>query len=123
MPDLARRVEDGVLCLTLDRPETRNALTDELSAVRHVMARANPGDIVVVCVDQHGVVMNELETMTKQAQPGTRTADSLADPDLDPTTLSAEAQVSGEEATDQDLADHDLGEVDPEAAHAGSTTQ
>ncbi|MDT0215180.1 cyanophycin synthetase [Rothia sp. ARF10] len=99
-------------------------VTDELSAVRHVMARANPGDIVVVCVDQHGVVMNELETMTKQAQPGTRTADSLADPDLDPSTLSAEAQVSGEEATDQDLADHDLGEVDPEAAaHAGSTTQ
>ncbi|MEO7268024.1 MAG: hypothetical protein ABIW49_02330, partial [Knoellia sp.] len=44
---------------------------------------------------------------TKQAQPGTHTADSLADPDLDPSTLSAEAQVSGEEATDQDLAEHD----------------
>ncbi|WP_404382609.1 cyanophycin synthetase [Knoellia locipacati] len=96
-------------------------VTDELSAVRHVMARANPGDIVVVCVDQHGVVMNELETMTQQAQPGTHTADSLADPDLDPSTLSAEAQVSGVEATDQDLADHDLGELESEPQPAGTT--
>ncbi|MEO7267643.1 MAG: cyanophycin synthetase, partial [Knoellia sp.] len=54
---------DGARCRQVE------VVTEELSAVRHVMARANPGDIVVVCVDQHGVVMNELETMTKQAQP------------------------------------------------------
>ena len=57
--------------------------------------------------------MNELETMTKQAQPGTHTADSLADPDLDPIVLSAEAQVSGVEATDQDLAEHEADEPEP----------
>ncbi|CAN7434660.1 cyanophycin synthetase [Knoellia sp. LjRoot47] len=108
---------DGARCRQVE------IVTDELSAVRHVMARANPGDIVVVCVDQHGVVMNELETMTQQAQPGTHTADSLADPDLDPSTLQAEAQVSGEEATDQDLADHDLAEPESETTPqpAGTT--
>ena len=72
---------------------------DEIAAVRHVMARANPGDLVVLCVDNHGGVMKELEEMTHQAQPGTHTAASLADPDLDPQALSQAALASGDEAT------------------------
>ncbi len=71
---------------------------DEIAAVRHVMARANPGDLVVLCVDNHGGVMKELEEMTHQAQPGTHTAASLADPDLDPQALSQAALASGDEA-------------------------
>ena len=124
--ETAALVAEGAKAAMADGARCRQVeiVTDELSAVRHVMARANPGDIVVVCVDQHGVVMNELETMTQQAQPGTHTADSLADPDLDPSTLSAEAQVSGVEATDQDLADHDLAEYDTESSsQPGSGTK
>ena len=71
---------------------------DETAAVRHVMARANPGDIVVLSVDQHAAVMAELESMTKQAQPGTHTQDSVGDPDLDPTTLQEEAKEAGDTA-------------------------
>ena len=43
---------------------------DEIDAVRHAMARANPGDLVVICVDQHPAVMAELETWSSQAQAG-----------------------------------------------------
>ena len=59
--------EPGVRCRQVE------IVLDETEAVRHVMARANPGDIVVLCVDQHAAVMAELESMTKQAQPGTHT--------------------------------------------------
>lgn len=71
---------------------------DEIAATRHVMARANPGDLVVLCVDNHGGVMQELEAMTHQAQPGTHTSGSIADPDLDPHALSEAARTSGEQA-------------------------
>ena len=30
---------------------------DEIEAVRHAMSRANRGDLLVVCVDQHPLVM------------------------------------------------------------------
>ena len=59
--------EPGVRCRQVE------IVLDETAAVRHVMARANPGDIVVMSVDQHAAVMAELESMTKQAQPGTHT--------------------------------------------------
>ena len=35
---------------------------DEIEAVRHAMARANPGDLVVLCVDKHAAVLAELES-------------------------------------------------------------
>ena len=54
---------------------------DEIQAVRHVMARANPGDIVVLCVDQHAAVMAELESMSHQAQPGAHLGEAVGDPD------------------------------------------
>ncbi len=54
---------------------------DEVSAVRHCVARANPGDIVVLCVDQHAKVVAELETITHAAQAGARATDRAGDPD------------------------------------------
>ena len=43
---------------------------DEIEAVRHAMARANKGDLVVICVDKHAEVMAELENWSPQAQAG-----------------------------------------------------
>jgi cyanophycin synthetase len=56
---------------------------EEIEAVRHAMARANRGDLVVICVDKHAEVMTELENWAPQAQPGAGvTADApAADPD------------------------------------------
>ena len=54
--------------------------------------------VVVLTVDQHAAVMSELESMTKQAQPGTHTRDSVGDPDLDPETLQEEAKEAGDSA-------------------------
>ena len=39
------------------------------------MSRANPGDLVVVCVDKHPTVMAELENWSNQAQAGSGTND------------------------------------------------
>ncbi|GAA4402655.1 cyanophycin synthetase [Fodinibacter luteus] len=88
----SRMGEPGVRCRQVE------IVLDETEAVRHVMARANPGDIVVLTVDQHAAVMAELEEMTKRAQPGTHTRDSVGDPDLDPETLQEEARESGDTA-------------------------
>jgi cyanophycin synthetase len=84
--------EPGVRCRQVE------IVLDEGEAVRHVMARANPGDIVVMNVDQHAAVMSELEAMTKQAQPGTHTRDSVGDPDLDPEALQEVAKEAGDSA-------------------------
>src|SRR3954467_12304693 len=65
---------------------------DEIEAVRHAMARANKGDLLVICVDKHAEVMTELENWAPQAQPGAgATADSPAsDPDYQaPVTADA----------------------------------
>lgn len=66
---------------------------DEKDAVRHCMTRANPGDLVVLCVDQHSEVMSELEGWSHHAQAGARTTeDSVSDPDLDPVELTEQAE-------------------------------
>jgi cyanophycin synthetase len=58
---------------------------EEIAAVRHAMSRANPGDLVVVCVDQHPAVMAELETWSHQAQAGSGPTDGpVGDPDFTP---------------------------------------
>ena len=63
---------------------------DEIDAVRHAMARANPGDLVVVCVDKHAAVMAELENWSNQAQAGSGSTDgAVGDPDFTPATLDA----------------------------------
>ncbi len=84
--------EPGVRCRQVE------IVLDETAAVRHVMARANPGDIVVMSVDQHAAVMAELESMTKQAQPGTHIRGGVGDPDLDPDSMQEEAREAGDTA-------------------------
>src|ERR1044072_2308504 len=56
---------------------------DEIEAVRHAMARANKGDLLVICVDKHAAVMAELENWGPQAQPGAggQADGPAADPD------------------------------------------
>ncbi|GAB3622071.1 cyanophycin synthetase [Mariniluteicoccus endophyticus] len=62
---------------------------DELEAVRRAMAVSNPGDLVVLCVDQHAQVQSALENYSKQAHPGANEDASgldnqIADPDFKP---------------------------------------
>ncbi|HRC13906.1 MAG TPA: cyanophycin synthetase, partial [Dermatophilaceae bacterium] len=109
----------GVRCRQVD------IVLDELQAVGHIMARANPGDLVVVCVDKSAEVFAALEDMTRQAQPGSH-GDGVADPDLDPVELYDAAAASGAAAgaAAEDLAmspasaDED-GESDSEATTEG----
>ncbi|MBC9957396.1 cyanophycin synthetase [Yimella sp. cx-51] len=75
----------------------------ELDAVRHAVLRANPGDVVVLCVDQHAKVLTELEEFSRTAQAGARFSDEQpGDPDLDPQELAAEAE-SAMEADEREL--------------------
>ncbi len=72
---------DGARCKQVE------IVLDELAATRHAMARSNPGDLVVICVDRHTSVMAELESYGHQAQPGSRTETSefdnaVGDPDF-----------------------------------------
>jgi cyanophycin synthetase len=61
---------------------------DELASVRHAMSRSNPGDLVVICVEQHAAVMALLESYGHHAQPGARPDDdrefsnAVPDPDF-----------------------------------------
>jgi cyanophycin synthetase len=48
---------------------------DEIEAVGEALARAHPGDLVVVCVDQARAVWDELQTRTSRAQAGARGGD------------------------------------------------
>jgi len=60
-------------------------VVDEQDAVRHAMNRANPGDLVVLCVDQHPSVMAELEHWSRRAEAGSGEGSSGGDPDVRPT--------------------------------------
>jgi len=71
---------------------------EELAAVRHCMGRANPGDLVVLCVDNHATVIGELEDITNQAQAGAHSGDAVGDPDMHPQELQDAAQASGDRA-------------------------
>jgi cyanophycin synthetase len=84
----AALVAEGVREVADARCRQVEVVLEELTAVRNAMARANPGDLVVLCVDQHDVVMGELESLTHQAQAGARSGE-IGDPDLDPATLSS----------------------------------
>ena len=83
-------MEAGARCKQVE------VVLDEIEAVRHAMARANPGDLLVVCVDQHPAVMSELESWSKQAQAGaTSHPDApVADPDYAPVPSSEPAAES-----------------------------
>ena len=72
-----RAMDAGARCKQVEE------VTLEIEAVRHAMARANPGDLVVICVDEHAAVMSELETWSSQAQAGSGVSEEapVADPD------------------------------------------
>ena len=48
---------------------TLEIVTDEVEAVRRSLKLADRGDLVVLCVDRHAVVMDELERYTQAATP------------------------------------------------------
>lgn len=72
---------------------------EELAAVRHCMSRANPGDLVILCVDKHAIVLSELEDLTHQAQAGAHSGETAGDPDMHPQEMQDAAQASGDEAS------------------------
>jgi cyanophycin synthetase len=89
----ARMAEGNTRCRQIE------IVLDELDAVRHCMARANPGDLVVLCVDHHATVLRELEQLTSSAQAGAHEGARPGDPDLNPQALQDAAEVSGAEAS------------------------
>jgi cyanophycin synthetase len=86
--DTARMVAEGAHTRMAAGARCRQieVVLDEIEAVRHTMARANPGDLAVLCVDKHAAVLSELENMSHQAQAGAGTDDKVGDPDLTPLT-------------------------------------
>jgi cyanophycin synthetase len=69
-------MESGARCRRVD------VVLDELEAVRFALERSNPGDLVVLCVDQHQSVLSELESVSHLAQAGARSGDEGGDPDF-----------------------------------------
>ena len=84
-----RAMDDGARCKQI------TIVVDEIAAVQHAVRLANPGDLVMLCVDQHAAVLAELEDFTHEATPGSRTDESQpGDPDLDPQQLADDAESS-----------------------------
>jgi cyanophycin synthetase len=96
----------------------------ELAAVRHCMARANPGDLVVLCVDNHATVIGELENITSQAQAGAHSGEVAGDPDMDPRQMQGTAQVSGDQAAafSEDEAAAPVQDATPAPVQEGTAT-
>jgi cyanophycin synthetase len=65
----ARMASGGARCKQVE------IVLEEIPAVHHVMARVNPGDLAVLCVDKHGEVLAELEALSKTAQAGAHVSD------------------------------------------------
>jgi cyanophycin synthetase len=81
--DVAGLVADGARARMAEGARCKQVeiVLDEIPAVHHAMARANPGDLVVLCVDKHGPVLAELEAMSHQAQAGAHVGEAVGDPD------------------------------------------
>ncbi|MDE9364476.1 cyanophycin synthetase [Luteipulveratus sp. YIM 133132] len=79
----------GARCRQVD------TVLDEIAAVRHALVLANPGDVTVLCVDQHAKVLAELEALTHRATAGSRTDEEQpGDPDLDARALRHQATAA-----------------------------
>ncbi len=84
---------EGARCKQLE------VVLDELASVRHAMSRSNPGDLVVICVEQHAAVMAVLESYGHHAQPGARPDDdrefnnAVPDPDFAPAATHDEPEL------------------------------
>jgi cyanophycin synthetase len=91
--EVAGFVADGVrtAMATGSRCKQVEEVHEEIDAVRHALSRANRGDLLVLCVDQHAAVMSELENWSPQAQAGAGVSEDApaADPDYDPTPADA----------------------------------
>jgi len=72
------RIAAGARCKQVE------IVLDEISAIRHAMARANKGDLVILCVDKHAAALAELESWSNHAQAGASSSDDdqVGDPDL-----------------------------------------
>jgi cyanophycin synthetase len=86
-------MEAGARCRQLE------TVLDEIEATRHAIARSNAGDLIVLCVDRHAVVMAELESYGHQAQPGARSDGDptsgvarVGDPDFSPAATTSDAE-------------------------------
>ncbi len=93
--DTAALIAEGVRTAMSNGARCRQVeiVLNELESTRHAIARSNPGDLIVICVDQHAAVMAELESYGKQAQPGSRAevdgdvANAVGDPDFSPEPM------------------------------------
>ncbi|MEP6632102.1 MAG: Mur ligase family protein, partial [Lapillicoccus sp.] len=114
--ETAALVVDGVRAAMADGARCRQVevVLDEIDAVNHVMARSNPGDLVVMCVDKHAQVVAELENRTHVAQAGAHVSGLTGDPDLDPSALVQSAEAEGQEAESEAIA-ADQEAFEPEA--------
>ena len=92
--ETASLVADGVRQAMSEGARCRQVevVLDEIEAVGHVMTRTNPGDLVMMCVDQHAQVLAELENRTNHAQAGSHASEIAGDPDLDPAELAVTAE-------------------------------
>jgi cyanophycin synthetase len=91
--ETAELVADGVRRAAADgaRCQQLEIIVDEIEAVRFAMARSNPGDLVVLCVDKHSQVMAELENWSHQAHAGSGADDGpVGDPDFSPPAVVVE---------------------------------
>ena len=79
-------MEKGARCRQVE------IVLDELTAVRHALSRSNPGDLVILCVDQHQTVLAELESVSHLAQAGARSGDEGGDPDFVKPDEESEAE-------------------------------
>ena len=81
--DVAELVADGARSRMVEGARCKQVeiVLDEIPAVHEAMARANPADLVVLCVDKHGAVLAELEAMSNQAQAGAHLGEAVGDPD------------------------------------------
>ena len=70
--ETAARVAEGVRSAIASGARCRSAevVLDELDSIDLALSQANAGDIVVICVDKHAVVIDELERRSHVAQPG-----------------------------------------------------
>ena len=73
-----KAMEAGSRCKQLE------VILDEIEAVRHALSRANRGDLLVVCVDKHPAVMEELESWSNVAQAGASYGGTEEAPGSDP---------------------------------------
>ncbi len=76
--ETAALIAEGVRQATDSRCRDLEIVLDELAATRRAMEKANPGDLVVLCVDQTRAVWAELQAHTERALAG------AADPDARP---------------------------------------